>query len=121
MAIPMPPHQPGRSPARSRLLRILLALPIGIIIALVLLSYVAFTGNYFPGELLIVLVIIFIGLFVVRMLYWRSRRRYWRQYLMENAPVRILRERYARGDITREQFDQALRDLEQKTDESKPS
>jgi uncharacterized membrane protein len=88
-------------------------LPIGLIIALVLLYvyFIGFSGRHFPGEFLIILLVIFLGLFVIRMLYWRSRRRYWREKWKGNEAIRILRERYARGEITKEQFDQTLHDL----------
>jgi len=89
-------------------------LPIGLIIVIVLLFLVGFRGWYFPGELLIIFVFIFLGLFVVRSLYWNSRRKYWRERLRANEPLRILRKRYVSGEITREQFTQMMRDLEQK-------
>ncbi len=41
---------------------------------------------------------------------WGYRGRYWRRY---DRAVAILRERYAKGEITKEQFDQMMRDLEQ--------
>jgi hypothetical protein len=63
-------------PAWSRVVGILLMLPIGIIIALLLFYFVALRGGFFPGELLLVLVIIFLGLAVARLLFWRSRWRY---------------------------------------------
>jgi putative membrane protein len=90
-------------------------LPIGLIVALVLLYVfcIGFRVGHFPGELLLILVVVFLGLFVVRMLFWRSRRKYWRQQRRGNEAIRILRERYARGEITKEQFDQMLRDLRQ--------
>jgi hypothetical protein len=66
-------------PTWSRVVGILLMLPIGIIIALVLFYFVAFRGGFFPGEFLIVFVVIFLGLAVARLLFWRSRRRYWRE------------------------------------------
>jgi hypothetical protein len=66
------------TPTWSRVVGILLMLPIGIIIAIVLF-YFAFRGGFFPGEFLIVFVVIFLGLAVVRLLFWRSRRRYWRE------------------------------------------
>jgi amino acid transporter len=68
-------------PSWSRFIGILLMLPIGIIIALVLFYFVALRGGFFPGEFLIVLLIIFLGLAVVRLLFWRSRRRYWREQM----------------------------------------
>lgn len=42
-----------------------------------------------------------------------SRRYYRRNYWYRDEAHDILRERYARGEITREQFDQMTRDLEQ--------
>jgi uncharacterized membrane protein len=90
-------------------------LPIGLIIALILLYvyFIGIRGRHFPGEFLVILLVIFLGLFVIRMLYWRSRRRYWREKWKGNEAIRILRERYARGEITKEQFDQTLHDLRQ--------
>ncbi len=44
---------------------------------------------------------------------WGYRRRYrWWRY---DDAERILRERYARGEITKEQFEQMMRDLEVNT------
>ena len=68
------------SPSWYRVIGIFLMLPIGIILALVLFYFVTFRGGgYFSGEFLIVLLVIFLALFVVRILFWRSRRRYWRE------------------------------------------
>jgi len=63
----------------SRVVGTLLMLPIGIVIALVLFYFVAFKGVFFPGEFLVILLIIFLALVAVRLLFWRSRRRYWRE------------------------------------------
>ncbi|MDG6902652.1 MAG: SHOCT domain-containing protein [Nitrososphaerota archaeon] len=41
---------------------------------------------------------------------WGWRRRYWYGY---GDAREILRQRYARGEITKEQFEQMSRDLEQ--------
>ena len=74
-----------------RVVGIFLMLPIGIIIALVLFYFFAFKGGgYFPGEFLVVLLVIFLALFVVRMLFWRSRRRYWREQWRDNGTVSII-------------------------------
>jgi len=66
-------------PSWYRAVGIFLMLPIGIILALLLFYFVVFNGGYFLGEFLVILLVISIVLFVVRMLYWRSRRRYWRE------------------------------------------
>jgi hypothetical protein len=64
---------------------ILLMLPIGLIIVAVLLFYfIDLNGQeYFPGETLVIIVIVFIGLFVARMLFLRANRRYWRELWMQ--------------------------------------
>ena len=67
-------------PSWQRFAGIFLMLPIGIIIAFALFYFFAFRGGgYFPGELLVFLLVTFLVLFVVRMLFWSSRRRYWRE------------------------------------------
>jgi hypothetical protein len=74
-------------PTWFRYASILLMLPIGIIIALVLVFFFAYGGvAYFPGEILVIILIVVIGLFVARLLFWRSRRRYWRERWMPNKP-----------------------------------
>jgi hypothetical protein len=72
-------------PTWYRIVGILLMLPIGIIIAIVLFYFVAFRGGYFLGELLIVFLVIFLGLALARLLFWRSRRRYWREHWGERS------------------------------------
>jgi len=66
------------APTWSRYLGIVLMLPIGLIVAVVLF-YFFFSGGigYFPGEFLVILLIVTLGVAVARILYWRSRRRYW--------------------------------------------
>jgi hypothetical protein len=63
-------------PTWSRVVGILLMLPIGIIVVLLLFYFFALRGGFFPGEFLIILLVIFLGLAVARLLFWRSRRRY---------------------------------------------
>jgi uncharacterized membrane protein len=105
------PTQPDRLPSRYRVVGSLLMLPIGLVIALVLVYVFALRGEYYPGEFIFALIAIFAVLFVVRMLFRTKRRNYWRERYEANAPVRILRQRYARGEITQEQFRQMLRDI----------
>jgi hypothetical protein len=72
-----------RPPGWFRYVGILLMLPIGIIIAVVLFYFFALGGEYFPGEFLVILLIVLLGVFVARLLFWRSRRKYWREHWMQ--------------------------------------
>jgi len=75
----------GGTPTWSRYAGLFLMLPIGIIVAFVLFYLFYFGGvGYFPGELIIIVLIVALGLFVARMLFWRSRRNYWRDRWMQN-------------------------------------
>jgi hypothetical protein len=69
----------AREPTWSRMVAVLLMLPIGLIVVLFALYFVGFGPGYFPGEFIIVLLIVFLALFVVRMFFWRSRERRWRE------------------------------------------
>jgi hypothetical protein len=69
-----------RPPAWFRYVGILLMLPIGVIIAVVLFYFLAFGGGYFPGEFLVILLIVLLGVFMARLLFWRSRRKYWHEH-----------------------------------------
>ncbi len=66
---------------------------------------------FFPFGLIFFFAFIFV---VSRLIFWPLgwgwRRRYWYGY---GDAHEILRQRYARGEITKEQFDQMRRDLEQ--------
>lgn len=95
----------------SRTMGWLLALPLGFIIAFLILLFLVMSGHYFFGEFLVIFIAVFAVLFLVRYQYRQSRRNYWRARMQANAPARILRERYARGEISREQFLQMMKDL----------
>jgi hypothetical protein len=69
----------GRPSTWFRYVGILLMLPIGIIVAVVLFYFLYFGGEYFPGELLVILLVVLLVVFVARLLFWRSRRNYWRE------------------------------------------
>jgi putative membrane protein len=75
-------------------------------------SYPAFGWwFFFPfGIVFIFLVLILVSRLIFWPLGWGWRRRYWYGYADAQE---ILRQRYARGEITKEQFDQMRRDLEQ--------
>ena len=61
----------------------------------------------------------FLIFFVFGWAWFPSSRRYWRQRYRgyyapdEDDAVQLLRQRYARGEITKEQLEQMTRDLEQ--------
>jgi hypothetical protein len=65
-------------PGWSRILGLVLMLPLGIIVALALSYFVVRGSGYYPGEFFIILLVVALGLFLVRVLFWRSRRRYYR-------------------------------------------
>jgi hypothetical protein len=63
----------------SRYAEIMLMLPIGLIVSLTLFYFLVFSGgSFFPGEFLIILTTVMVVVAVIRILFWRSRRRYWR-------------------------------------------
>ncbi|MGQ9552033.1 MAG: hypothetical protein ACUVUE_06360 [Candidatus Bathycorpusculaceae bacterium] len=64
----------------SRYAGVLLMLPIGLIVSLALFYFLVFSGvSFFSGEFLIILTIVMVVVAVIRILFWRSRRRYWRE------------------------------------------
>lgn len=72
----------GRTHNWSRYLEVLLMLPIGLIVSLAIFYLLVFSGvRFFPGEFLIILTIVMVAVAVIRILYWRSKRRYWRGQL----------------------------------------
>jgi hypothetical protein len=81
----------GRSsqPSWTRYIGILLMLPIGLIVAVVLFYFVFSSGaGYFPGEFLVVLLIVMVGVAIARIIFWQSRRKYWRQQYSEYQAVK---------------------------------
>ena len=68
---------------------------------------------FFPFGWLFGFFVIFIIIGALRWLFWpwgyMHRRRYWRY---RDESYYILRERYARGEITKEQYDQMMQDLQ---------
>ena len=67
------------------------------------------------GGLSLTFLMLWIVFAVVRIAFWSSRARHRRMAGGRPGPqypaVRIVRERYARGEITREQYEQFLSDL----------
>lgn len=76
-------------------------------------GYPGFGWWFFPFGFFFFLIFMF---FIFRVAFWGWgggwgwRRRYWYGY---GDAREILRQRYARGEITKEQFEQMSRDLEQ--------
>ena len=95
----------------NRALGWFLALPVGLVIAFVVFLLLAADGHYFFGEFPVIFLAVFAVVFFVRFQYRQSRTNYWRARMQANAPARILRQRYAKGEITREQFQQMMRDI----------
>lgn len=60
---------------------ILLMLPVGIIVLgfLIFYFYVYNGAGYYPGEIIIILLVVLLVMFVIRLLFWRSRRKYWQE------------------------------------------
>ncbi len=110
-------------------LAVMLAL-VGVALFLVLLSPETF--GYHPatgigpfgvfGGLFLIFFILFIVLWIVRIGMWSSRSRGYGNYNRGGGgggggryrAFAIARERYARGEITREQYDQILQDLQRR-------
>ena len=64
------------APSWSRYMGILLMLPIGLIVSLALFYLLIFNGiSFFPGEFLIILTVVLVFVAVIRILFWRSKRR----------------------------------------------
>ncbi len=72
---------------------------------------------YYPffGGFILLFLIVWIGFFVLRVSFWtaRTQGRYpgYGQRRGPDPAVMVARQRYARGEITREQFDQIMTDL----------
>jgi putative membrane protein len=66
---------------------------------------------FWPLGALFILLLIFVA--VRLLLFPWSRGYYGGRWQHWGAPEEILRRRYARGEITKDQFDQMMRDLEQ--------
>jgi putative membrane protein len=69
------------------------------------------------GGLFLVFLVLWVAFFVFRIVFWSRRNRGGgpaRGYGYRDPAVAILRQRYARGEITREQYDRIMTDLERR-------
>ncbi len=71
-------------------------------------GYFGYWWFLFPFGFILFLFLVFAA---VRVAFWPWGMR--RRWMYMDDPVHILRQRYARGEITKEQFDQMLKDLTQ--------
>jgi putative membrane protein len=107
-------------------LAVMLAL-IGVALLLVILSPSTFgyrpgTTGFGPfglfGGFFLIFFVVLIILWIVRIAFWSSRARgYYRQGYgggRRYGAFAIARERYARGEISREQYDQIMQDLQRR-------
>jgi putative membrane protein len=87
---------------------------IAISVALSLYFSTGRTGAFFPFHFgwLGGIFLIFIVFWVAKWFFWPWRG--WNRYEYRTAES-ILKVRYAKGEITKEQFEQMMRDLERKT------
>ena len=73
---------------------------------------------YFPFHFgfIGVVLLIFVIFLISRWIFWSNRfgdsSRYYPQYSGNDSAQNILKERYAKGEITKEQFEQIKKDLE---------
>lgn len=70
--------------------------------------YFGFYGGFF-----LVFILLWVSFFVVRVIFWSGRARggYGYNHPRRDPAVMAARQRYARGEITREQYDQIMTDL----------
>lgn len=117
-------RRPGRSTGFWIILGVGIAAIVAIVIVFVLLANGFFGATSGPrplfgfwGGFLLLFLLVWIAFFVIRVALWSSRRGYGgygshRPPGMRRDPaVMIARQRYARGEISREQYDQIMTDL----------
>lgn len=124
------PYPRYGSPPEPQPYRWLLYAAVGIVVVLVfavllweLVLVPSTPGRFaFPfGGLLLILFVLWVSFMIVRFAWWNSRRSRYGRYGHGPGPngrgpygdpaLRMARVRYARGEITREQFEQLVRDL----------
>lgn len=80
-------------------------------------GYYPFAWGFFPFGFFFaffwIIAIFWILRWIFRPWRWGYSRRYWGYWGYGDRAYYILRERYARGEITKDQFDQMMRELQQ--------
>ena len=130
MASPPPFYRPtGWSPPPRRTPWRIWAVGLAFVgVAALFVLYFLFSATYSPGYgpryafggAFLFLFILFLLLFVVRVVFWSARAaRYGGGYGPRRGygpgrPAMVARMRYARGEITREQYDQIMEGLERR-------
>jgi len=94
---------------------------VGVVLWVLLPRYGGRAGYWLPyGGFFVVFLVLWLSFMVVRVAWWGSRRERYRAARAAsrygNAPafdpaVRVARMRYARGEITRDEYDQIVRNL----------
>ncbi len=116
-----------RGPARRHWTAWVLGVAVAILALVVVLILLGGMGAFggprlrgplfgFWGGFLLLFLFVWVAFFLVRVAFWSSRRARWaegrdRRYGGPGPAVEIVRQRYARGEISREQFDQVMTDL----------
>jgi len=104
-----------------------LGVGVGLVVVLVVILALLYSGGFgsppsgprpyfgYWGGFLLLFLLIMVAFFVIRVALWSGRRRYYGygrpQGMHRDPAVMVARQRYARGEITREQYDQIMTDL----------
>ncbi|MCR4275392.1 MAG: SHOCT domain-containing protein [Candidatus Wolfebacteria bacterium] len=57
-------------------------------------------------------IVIAVIVWVIRAIFGRGRRNYWQEWHGEKGPLEILKERYAKGEIDKSEYEEKKKDLE---------
>jgi uncharacterized membrane protein len=113
---------PRRRPGPPWFILAAVAILVGIVAVIVVLALTGafggppsrpFLGVW--GGFLLIFLLLWVAFFVIRVMFWsRAWRGRGAGYAHPDPAVMVARRRYARGEITREQYDQILSDLDRR-------